>query len=128
MSDTLVAGHALGLLAAAHTLLDDLLTVDRTGDTDDEVLAVLRETERLRRRLDAVDYRGIHEAERRGLPHAHGCKTTGRLLEQMLRVNSTTAHDRVKAAAAAGPRTGLTGEALGPVFPHVAAGQAQGVV
>ncbi len=78
MSDTRELNSLAGVLAAAHTVVDELQGVDLTRDTDDSVLEGLRELERLVRRLDSVGYGLINDAQRRGLPDAHGCRSMGR--------------------------------------------------
>ncbi len=50
------------------------------------------------------------------------------LVRQVLRLHPCEAAARVRAAAAAGPRRALTGEALEPVFIDVAAAQVDGVI
>ena len=50
-------------LAGARSLVDDLLAADLTLGTDDELLADLRDLERLSRRLVAVGHGLIAEAQ-----------------------------------------------------------------
>lgn len=110
MSDTREPNSLAGVLAAAHTVVDELQGVDLTRDTDDSVLEGLRELERLVRRLDSVGYGLINDAQRRGLPDAHGCRSMGRFLRHLLRLDARDAGPRAAAAEAVGPRVGLSGE------------------
>jgi hypothetical protein len=57
-----------------------------------------------------------------------GFRDTAGLVSSMLRINRTEARHRVTAAEDLGPRRGLTGELLPPVFPRLAAAQAVGTV
>ncbi len=89
----------------------------------------LREVERLRRRLDAADYRVIAETAARGLPEAAGQRSTGRFLRHHLAIDGVEANARARAAAAVvAPRRLSTGEELAPAFVHVAAAQTTGLV
>ena len=54
--------------------------------------------------------------------------STAALLRGLLRITPGEAAGRVRAAADLGPRRGLTGEVLAPVFGRVAAAQAAGVI
>ena len=109
-------------------LVDELQTLDLTTLPDDDLLSGLRELETQKRRLAAVDHRLIAEAGSRGLAREHACKNTATLLGQLLRVSPVEASSRVRAAADLGPRRGLTGETLPPLFQIVAAAQAAGAI
>jgi Domain of unknown function (DUF222) len=110
-------------LAGAHLAVDDLLAAPLTRGSDAELLDDLRELERLRRRVDAVEHRLILEAETRSLPDTHSCRTTGLFLRRLLKIDPAEAHARVRAAEAAGERCALTGEALPAAYPVVAEAQ-----
>ncbi|MFN2561112.1 MAG: DUF222 domain-containing protein, partial [Jatrophihabitans sp.] len=115
-------------VATAHSTVDDLLAGDLTLLSEDELLEVVRETERLRRRIAAVQHAQILELERRGVPAAHLVRTTGQFLRMLLRLDPSEAASRVRAAEAAGQRRSLTGEVLRPAYPTLAAAQAAGLV
>ena len=115
-------------LVAAHALVDDLQAADCTALGDAAVIESLRELERLHRRLDHVGYSLIAEADARGLPGVHGARSMTAFLRGLLRIESGDAHARVAAAAAAGPRRGMDGVPLSPIFEHVAAAQATGSI
>src|SRR6478609_9336839 len=74
-------------LAGARSLVDDLLAADLTLGTDDELLADLRDLERLSRRLVAVGHGLIAEAQTRCLPHSLGAASMAVLLGQLLRLH-----------------------------------------
>ena len=61
------------------------------------------------------------------MPGVHGAVSTGQWLQHLMRLDQGEAFARVAAAEAAGPRSNPT-EALAPMYEHVAAGQATGVV
>jgi len=123
-------GEAAGtqVLERLAGLVDELQTLDLTTLPDDDLLSGLRELETQKRRLAAVDHRLIAEAGSRGLAREHACKNTATLLGQLLRVSPVEASSRVRAAADLGPRRGLTGETLPPLFQIVAAAQAAGAI
>ncbi len=132
MSSVVEIGGASAAVAGAHELLDGLLAADLSLGTDDELLEVLREVERLSRRLAAVGYALIVEAQARCLPHSRGAASMAvllrDLLRDLLRLHPAEARARVRAAEAAGPRRALSGEALDPVYPDVGAAQVAGEI
>ncbi|WP_375501636.1 hypothetical protein, partial [uncultured Jatrophihabitans sp.] len=67
MSETLERADLTVALAAAHTAIDALQAGELASCTDEQVTALLRETERLRNRLETIDHVQILELERRGL-------------------------------------------------------------
>lgn len=112
----------------AHAAVDEVLSADLTRCSDDALLELLREQERLRRRLAAVDQRLIVETEARSLPERKAFRTTASFLRSLLRLDPAEAHARVRGADAAGPRRALTGEPLPPAYPQVAQAQAEGAI
>ncbi len=124
----LAAGSPAASLAAMHAQLDSLLAGDLSAAGDEAVVETLREAERLRRRLAALDHRVIAEVERRGVAQARGYRFPAELLIEALRVSRREAFARVAAARSLGPRLSLLGEVLPPVHPEVASAQAEGVV
>ena len=89
---------------------------------------MLREQEADARRSAVTSHAVIAELEARGTAREHGCPSTATLLVQALRINPTDASGRVRDAANLGPRRGLTGEVLPPIFAQVAAAQAAGAI
>jgi len=109
-------------------LLDDLQHLPLTTLGDVELLDMLGDLETQHRRLATVDQGLIAEIDARGLAGPRACRSTAVLLGQLLRISGREARDRVRAAADTGPRRGLTGEVLAPIFPLVAAAQAEGAI
>jgi hypothetical protein len=67
---------AVGLLAA----VDEVVGVSFSSLAEDELLGVVREVERARRRLEAVEHRLIAEVEERNLPGRYVMRSTAALL------------------------------------------------
>ena len=128
MSDTLQQLDPEVALAAAHAAIDALQSLDLTPCTDEQVTSLLRETERLRHRLEPVDHAQLLELERRGLAATAGARTVPRLLCRLLDIDPGEARARHRAAEVAGARRSLVGELLPPAYPVVAAAQADGVL
>ena len=116
------------MLCRLDAVLDDLLDLPLTALTDGETLALWRELEICRRRFAPIDHAIVSEVVERGVPGACGMKNATALARQVLRVSAGEASARVRAAAALGPRHGVSGEALGPIFAETAQAQAAGVV
>jgi hypothetical protein len=128
MSDSVIQPSLLDVISGLHQLVDVFQNIDLTRTTDPDLLAVHREFERLRRRLDPAEYRLIVEENHRKLPDEYGFASTGRFLRHLLTIDPSEASARGRAADAAGPRTALTGEQLAPVFEAVAAAQLTGAI
>ena len=126
VSDTLQRVDMEAAIAAAHRAVDVLLAGDLSPYTDERATALLRDTERLRHRLAAVDHAQILDVERRGMAVAAGMRTVPRLLSQLLDLDPGEARARHRAAEAAGARRSLTGEPVAPAYPVVARAQADG--
>lgn len=114
------------LSAAVNGYLVALTRVSSVADAD--VLAELRELEKLRRRLATADHTLIAELDRRGLAGRLVMPSTSAVLQGLLRLSPHESKQRVRAARACGPRTSLTGEALPALLPQLAAAQAAGQV
>ncbi|GAB2556654.1 hypothetical protein GCM10027167_74450 [Nocardia heshunensis] len=69
------------------------------GVADVDLLRTLVETERHRRRLDAVMRAAVAEAERRGLAADTGYEDTADLLSDLLRITAPEARRRIEHAA-----------------------------
>ena len=128
MFGTTVGDTATDLTAQFSATVDDLQQLELTALADEQLLDVLRELETQHRRLAAVDQRLIAEIEARGLAGQKACRNTAALLGQLLRISPAEASARLRAAADTGPRRGLTGEMLAPIYPRVAAAQADGTI
>src|SRR5579875_2814776 len=108
--------------------VDGLLSADLTSLSSTELTGLVADLETQRRRLEAVDQRLLAEVADRGLAGDYGATSAPDLLVQLLRVSRREARARMRRAAEVGPRRGLTGEALAPIFPTVAAAVADGTI
>jgi len=122
---TTVVEAALGQVTAA---VDVLTELDLTRLDRDELLALLRGLETQRRRLPVVDHALVAELDQRGIAGELAVRDTKTLLRDALRLSPRQAKARYAAAVDLGPRRGLTGEALPPLLPAVAAAQADGAI
>src|SRR3954454_9227461 len=86
------------------------------------------ELEQRRRHLAAEEHVLIAEIDARGIAHERGMRSTAVLANRLLRISPGEARARVAAAAELGPRRGLSGEVLEPIYPLLAAAQAEGVI
>jgi hypothetical protein len=114
--------------AAVHGYLASVTTGAIGLVSDADVLTELRELEALRRRLAVADHALIGELDRRGLAGRLVMGSTAAVLQGLVRISPAEAKDRVNAAQACGTRACLTGEALPPLLPVLAAAQADGSV
>lgn len=121
-------GSATRSVAAIHAAVDALLDASWDRMSDDEVLDVWRGLESVTRRLSAVDHAVIGQVSGRRLDHRYGARSVVALAREVLHVGAGEAKARVQAAEAAGPRVGLTGEVLPPIFAKVAAAQRAGEI
>jgi hypothetical protein len=128
MSAVLERADPAVALRALHEAIDALQAVDWTGPANGELVETLRELERARRRLPSVEHQLILEAQARDLPGQWSCRTVPAFLRVALGLGGADAAARVRAADAAGHRRSLTGEPLEPIYPAVAAAQADGSI
>ena len=126
--DVAVASSLEDAVAGLHAAVDALAAAPLTGCTDDELVAAWRQIEMVRRRFEPIDHRLIAEMDQRGLDFRAGCKNMVGFARSVLRVSAGEAAARVRAAAALGPRRSLLGEVLEPIYPGVAAAQADGAI
>jgi hypothetical protein len=94
--------------------------------THAELLALLNRREVVARRHPTVDHQIINRLAAEADPKALGGKNLADVLATALRISTKDAKGRIKYAELLGPRTAMTGEALEPMLPHVAAAQARG--
>jgi hypothetical protein len=120
--------RALAALAALSAAVDDVLAFELSSCSDDALVSLLTGMEEQRRRLAAVDHRQIAEIDQRGLAIQRGFARTEALVAARLRIDRPEATARVAAARELGPRRELSGGALEPIFPSVAASSAQGAI
>jgi hypothetical protein len=96
--------------------------------SDEALLAAWTDVEVRRRKLAAEEHVVIAEVAARGLGHTYGARSTEALGVQLLRISPGDARARVRAAQDLGPRRGLIGEPLEPIYPLVAAAPAEGAI
>jgi hypothetical protein len=128
MSEAMVAESVDSALARLQDAMDGLASVALTSATDEQVLEFWRGLEAVRRRFEPVDQAVIAQANQRSLAFTHGCRSTAVLARQLLRIGPAEAAARVRAAGNLGPRVALNGEVLEPIYPTVAAAQAEGAI
>jgi hypothetical protein len=128
MSGTTLATDLASALRAAHAAVDELMAAPLELVSEDELLDSWRELELLARRLPAVEHRLVNEARTRSLPGKFACRGMTQFLRQLLRLHPQEAKARAANAEAAGPRTALTGEPLPPIYPEIAAAQAESAI
>ncbi len=117
-------------LAACETALDRLVKLVEDGgfgDLDDLALVGFTQRfERLRNRQSLVDDRIVTDGEARRLPETLTQRSMTGVLAWALRISYGEARRRVRAAEQLGGRQALTGEALAPSRPALAAAQRAG--
>ncbi|MCU1641924.1 MAG: hypothetical protein JWN03_2199 [Nocardia sp.] len=118
---TAVSAHAL---TAA---VDHLLNASLVPLHDDEFIAVMREVETCKRKLQAVETRYVIETTTRGLAQRGGVATPKVFLRQTLGISRADAASRVNIAVETGPRI-VSGVELEPTLAHVAAAHREGVI
>jgi hypothetical protein len=123
--DTGTVANALSQLATA---VDALTNLNLAQLHRDDLLTLLRGLETQRRRLPVLDHALIGELDQRGIAGELAARNTRSLLRDLLRLSPGQAKARYDAAVDLGPRRGLTGEALAPLLPAVAAAQAAGSI
>jgi Domain of unknown function (DUF222) len=106
----------------------DMAALSFTAFTAPEVLAIQRRLETGYRGQPAVDHRLIHQLTSGSTPTELGATSWPRVLAEALRISTGEAKGRITQAELLGPRTAVTGEALPPKLPNVAAAQARGEI
>ncbi|MEE6138975.1 HNH endonuclease signature motif containing protein [Mycobacterium sp. 050128] len=112
---------------ALDAAVDGVLGLDLDALTTPEWLALLERTERVRRRLPAIDHRLINQIARQATPAELGGKLSHAIAESAL-ISRAEAARRIREAADLGERCGLTGEPLAPVLAAAAAAQRDGML
>jgi len=116
------------VLARLDAVLDELVGLDLTARSGEQVLGLLAGLEARVRRLAVVDQALVAEADRRGLAGERGCRSTAVMLTGLLRIGPHEAAGRVAAAGWLAPRVSLTGVPVPAEYPQTAAAQAEGVI
>jgi hypothetical protein len=123
------ADHALDQLSLGLDHLVKLLEDGALAAVDDAgFVTFMQGFERIRNRMPLADHRMIADAERRNLPDVLTQASMVSALTSTLRLSPAEASRRVRAAEAVGERTGMLGQPLSPVRPHLAAAQRAGEV
>ncbi|WP_327141713.1 HNH endonuclease signature motif containing protein [Nocardia sp. NBC_01327] len=115
---------------SAHALsvaVDHLLNASLVPLHDDEFIAVMREVETCKRKLEAVQTRFVVETTSRGLAQRGGVASPKVFLRQTLGISRADAASRVSIAVETGPRI-VSGVELEPTLAHVAAAHREGTI
>jgi len=95
--------------------------------SDAEIVRFLQEVEQVRNQLALVDHRAVRDGQSRRLPDKLTQPSMTGVLSWALRLSRGEASRRVRAAEAVGGRVSMTGEALTPLRPALAAVQRDGL-
>jgi len=117
--------EVLAVVARWEQAQADMAGLSFTALTPAEVLALQQRLEKGYRAQPAVDHKLIHQLTSRTTPTQLGATTWPKVLSEALRISTQEATGRIKHAELLGPRTTLSGAALAPVLPSVAAAQAR---
>ncbi|MDR3662002.1 MAG: HNH endonuclease signature motif containing protein, partial [Mycobacterium sp.] len=116
----------------AYADLDALLAriagFDYTGLSVAELLALQSRRERAACTAAAVDHRILAAAQTQTTAQEIGAKNWVEVLRIRLRISGQEARRRVRDAENLGPRTGLTGQVLPPLWENAARAQADGAI
>ncbi|WP_405135141.1 DUF222 domain-containing protein [Nocardia sp. NBC_01388] len=116
-----------GSARALSVAVDHLLNACLVPLQDDEFIAVMREVETCKRKLEAVQTRFVVETTSRGLAQRGGVASAKVFLRQTLGISRADAASRVGLAVETGPRI-VSGVELEPTLAHVAAAHREGVI
>ncbi len=119
------------ILAAYASLQDAVATVndlDYSGLSIADLLGLQSLRETLRCAAEATDHRILAAAQTQATAKDIGAKDWPEVLHVRHRISREEARRRVRDADYLGPRSAITGEALGPVWGLVAAAQAEGAI
>jgi len=111
-----------------HAAINEFTALSLTSITDDELLALLRQSETSRRQLEARDAELIAQLQQRNLPAKHSTRSPTTFLSQLLTLSPSEAGRRVRHADLLAPRITVTGEVLPPLLPATAAARAAGAI
>src|SRR6185437_16587781 len=122
--DEALADRVATLVAAVDALVGESLT----AAGDDAVLAAARAVEAARRRLETFDHALVAELDRRTILARELVPSADRFLAQLWNSSPAEAKRRVRHARALGARQSLTGAAIPPLRPALAAAREAGAV
>ena len=126
MGEDGVEGDAVGAVAALTAAVDALLGLPVTSLPGLALIELTRLVEVQARRLPAFDHVLVAALASSGVYAEVGARNTATVLVQALRLSPGEAASRVRAARELGPRVDFTGGAMAPLYPGVAAAQADG--
>jgi hypothetical protein len=116
----------------AYAALEDAVaavnSLDYTGLPIEVLLALQSRRETLRCAGEAVDHQILAAAQTQATAKEIGAKDWPEVLHVRLRISREEARRRVRDTDNLGPRSAITGEALGPVWELVAAALAEGAI
>jgi hypothetical protein len=121
-------GNATAVTAGLAVVVGELGSVSLSSLSEPELLAVVREVERARRQLEALEHRLIAEVEQRNLPGKHLARSAGAFLAGLLNLSAREASVRIRHARHLGPRVTVTGQRLQPLLPATAAARSEGLI
>ena len=113
-------GVAAGLGARFDAVIDEVLDLELGRLTEDDLLAFIRVTDRVTRRLAAVDHRVLGEVIGRGIAESRGYRDSASLLAQLTASTLSQARARTAAVAMLGTRRAVSGAVLPPLLPVAA--------
>ena len=117
---------------AAYAALEDAVaavnSLDYAGLPINVLLALQSRRETLRCAGEAVDHQILAAAQTQATAKEIGAKDWPEVLHVRLRISREEARRRVRDCDHLGPRSAITGEALGPVWELVAAALAEGAI
>lgn len=128
MSVVELTSPVLDALAQYEAAQDELYGQCLDWCSDGEIVEVLRRVETSRRRAAVFDHALIGQLDTRQLAFGNGCKTLRQFLRLALRIRPGEAKARIDAAGSMGARQAQTGQRLEPIYPAVAAAQADGAI
>ncbi|MUM04079.1 HNH endonuclease, partial [Mycobacterium sp. CBMA 213] len=103
-------------------------SLDHAGLSVPELLELQSRRERLACAAEAVDHRILAALQTQTTAKEIGAKNWADVLRIRLHIDADEARRRVRDTDNLGPRSAITGEPLGPVWPAVAAAQAEGAI
>ena len=113
--------------ATIHGAFDELIEQDCDALVTREQLALLRQCEKVRLRLPAVEHPQINGLVRQATAEELGGKLSHAIADATL-ISRAEASRRIREAADLGPRCGLTGEPVPPLLAATAAKQREGTL
>ncbi|HEX8304198.1 MAG TPA: DUF222 domain-containing protein [Jatrophihabitans sp.] len=128
MTTAVDAGAAVLAASGLPAAVAELAECSLSTLADDELLEVIRVTERARRQLEALDATLIAELEARNLPGRLVLRGPAQLLSGLLNLSPAESSARVRQAHELGPRSTLTGDWLPPLLPVTAAARVAGAI